>query len=349
MAQERSTHKSVIKAPASLEHARSVIKSDPILSKEYCDKLNGQLNDLRVRMKDKIYWKCPIPQHEPFPAPTKDRRSKGDCAGSRCPLCAAISYSPIQASITECLRYLLRVHRYTVLSREKVMGHEADIYIPDLCCIIEVDGHPFHDRADKIEKDLTKSNAWYDQYRVIRLRDDRLQSDASPHDIVCVDRVEINNLESCCLSVIRAMQKGLEINDQRLNELLESITKKGFAEGELAQFYYTQPSPPAGNSLADKHPNLARYWSPFNSLGPEHFYPASNMMANWLCPLCGDDYPQQIAQRVKVDNRTGLPRLTHRECCQKIRYAANADEIRAWILKPRGGATLPKALRNRMK
>lgn len=339
----------VKRAQMPLTHTRSVIQNDPLLRQEYFIEKNGRLDELSVRLNQKIFWKCSIPQHEPFMSTTKDRRPSKNRQGSRCPSCASNSLSPIQASIAQYIKNLLRDFRYKVSVREKVMGYEADIFIPDLCCIIEIDGYPWHDRDGVIERDLRKSRAWQAKgYRVFRLRDARLQSEVFAHDVVCADRVEIDNLESCCGTLLQTIHDELDLEHPNLAKVLGRIITDGFHAGELDAFYYTQPQPPEGESLLDKWPNLCRYWAPSNPVGPMNFYPFSNLKAYWICPICGVEYRLAIAQRVKIDDRDGSPRRTHRKCCQKVRHAANADQIREWILADSGPAILPDELRSKM-
>lgn len=70
-------------------------------------------------------------------------------------------------------------------------------------------------------------------------------------------------------------------------------------------FIRTNKTPPAGESLLDKFPNLCRDWN-YNKNGvirPEMLYPASNIRVHWKCIYCGKEWMQCPGQRT-VANKT---------------------------------------------
>ncbi|WP_067585717.1 zinc-ribbon domain-containing protein [Endozoicomonas ascidiicola] len=332
----------------TLTRARTVIKKDKKLRREYFSENNGSLEKLNVSMTKKIYWKCPVSQHKPYLAPTKDKKTTPTRQGSRCPSCAANSLSPIQAALTCFIIELFS--DFTIKVRQKPCGHEADIEIEELKCIIEIDGSHWHDEDKKIKKDRLKSKVWNKKgYIVIRLRDKRLTAKAFWKDHTCFDIVEIDNLATCIKTLAKTLLNTLPLKNRHVIKQLNRIISKGITDDERLRFYYMQPQPLPGNSLKDKYPNLCRFWAKSNPMRPENFYPSSSLKVNWICPICQQEYSQTIGQRTHIDCRTGLPRFTHRQCCQKIRHADNVNKIHEWMLNPRGRSVLPERLMRGVK
>lgn len=71
--------------------------------------------------------------------------------------------------------------------------------------------------------------------------------------------------------------------------------------------------PKPGNSLADRHPDIAAEWHPTRNgdLTPDSMTPASSKKVWWLCPVCGNEWEVVIAKR--TNRGTGCPNRCHRQ------------------------------------
>lgn len=71
--------------------------------------------------------------------------------------------------------------------------------------------------------------------------------------------------------------------------------------------------PKPGNSLAERHPDIAAEWHPTRNgdLAPDSMTPASSKKVWWRCPVCGNDWDTVIAKR--TTRGTGCPNRCHRQ------------------------------------
>ena len=120
--------------------------TDPELADQWHTTKNKGLSpeDVTAGSNKQVWWKC-AKGHDPWKARVSNRKK------NNCPQCFAYFSRP-EAQLLEKLRDMYGKDK--VLSRYRIKGREADIYLPDFGVTIEYDGWYWH--QDSFEKDCEK-------------------------------------------------------------------------------------------------------------------------------------------------------------------------------------------------
>lgn len=253
-------------------------------------------NKLTVGSNKKAWWICKKCGHKWF-ANIKNRvllhRGCSECA------------KQLQTSSQEMkIYYYIKKYFPHAVSRYSDVNigiTELDIYIPELHIGIEYDGGKWH---QDIEKDKNKDKICdNNNIKLIRIR----EPSCPKYNSQC-KCIQLKNRSLLCLkdSILELFEyigiTNVDIDFDRdlkeINELLSYMT--------------------ISNSLAEKFPEIASEWHPFNNgnLYPYNVYAHSGNRVWWKCKKCGHEY---IAS---VDSRTGNKHTGCPECKkEKIRVA----------------------------
>ena len=175
----------------------------------------------------------------------------------------------------------------TIARGKRMYGWEADLQIPSLNVIVEVDGFPWHSpsRDPRALGRDKKKNAVFQEngHRVFRMREVRLP----PIDnCVTVPFEDGANQLVACKALAMAIAEMLDMpDDLRQRALAYQESSEYIAGAEYRQLAATLHIPSVGESLAETHPHLAAQWCVDENLPltPELVQPASKKKVWWAC------------------------------------------------------------------
>ena len=187
--------------------------------------------------------------------------------------------------------------------RERHSGYECDILIREGRIGIEIDGVYWH--RGNSERDEAKSAAFEAAgIQLFRLREDGLET-ISKRD------VSFKSAEREFLIVSRLVERLLryaDFSERQTIRLRDYVQGCGLINEPLyRKLVASLPAPPPGQSLADKHPEIAKQWAlDLNApLSPEHFRPQANKRVWWRCE---SGHTWQTTPNIRVHQGTGCPR-----------------------------------------
>ncbi len=271
----------------------SLAQLRPDIAKQWHPQKNAPLTpkDVMAGGSKKVWWICKH-GHE-WQAAIGSRV----ISGTGCPKCC------LQTSRKEIAVYSeLDALFSDVAWREKILGHECDIYLRNNKIGVEIDGVYWHSRKPKQE--LAKSAAFETVgIQLFRLREDGLPL-LSERDI----SFKYSEGEFLVISrLISSLLKHAEFSDQQRTKLRDYINGPGLINEELyRKLVANLPAPPPGQSLADKHPDIAAQWAyDLNApLSPEHFRPQANKKVWWRCK---NGHTWKTTLNIRVGQSTGCP------------------------------------------
>jgi len=271
----------------------SLAQVRPDIAKDWHPYKNAPLtpNDVLAGGTKRIWWIC---KHGHEWQTTIGLRVM---AGTGCPKCTNQT-SRIEIAVYSELCALFA----DVEWREKIARWECDILLGNRKIGIEIDGVYWHSRKPDLE--LAKSAAFEASgIQLFRLRENGLPL-LSERDI------SFKSSEDKFLVVSRlvnSLLKHAELSDQQRVKLRDYIKESGLINEKLYRKLVADlPAPPAGQSLADKYPEIAAQWAyDLNApLSPEHFRPQANKKVWWRCK---DGHTWKTTLNIRVHQRTGCP------------------------------------------
>ena len=275
----------------------SLAQVRPDIAKDWHPYKNAPLtpNDIVAGGYKKVWWICKH-GHE-WQTPIGYRVNNG----TGCPKCS-LQTSRIEIAVYSELDAMFN----DVAWREKISGYECDVYLRDNNIGVEIDGVYWHSRRP--EQELAKSAAFETEgVQLFRLREDGLLQ-LSERDV----SFKFSEDEFLVISrLLSSLLKYAQLTDDQHTKLRNYINGPGLINEKLyRKLVANLPAPPPGQSLADKHPDIAKQWAyDLNApLSPEHFRPASNKTVWWRCPK-GHTWKASMNNRVCQD--TGCPACRH--------------------------------------
>ena len=263
----------------------------PELAQEWDYEKNYPLTpkDVMHGSAKEYWWICHFGHESYLKSPNK-RTSQH----SGCPVCK----KGRQSSFAERALYFYTrqlfpdaINRYKDIFNN---GMELDIYIPSMKLGIEYDGIAFH-KPERVEREhrkyvICKENG----IKLIRIKEQNLD-EAWLNDVADqmyqteYDGKDLNKLENTIRWVLGKLTFAfsnlqLDINIYRDENLIRNINPVYIKD----------------NSLAAKHPEIAKQWHPTKNgnLKPSMFLCGSSYNAWWLCPVCGNEWQREINARV---------------------------------------------------
>lgn len=264
----------------------------PDISSEWHPTKNGSLTPHDVvpgSSRKNIWWQCKR-RHEWRTSVNKR------VVGTRCPICNPQS-SRLEMRIYSELRAVLQ----GVSHREKINGHECDVYVESLKLAIEADGLRWH--KDKYQKDKEKTLALADAgVQVIRLREKGLEK-ILPSDIHFKESDDD-------FEILKRLINSILHNVRLANELREILADYANAEEMVNEKEYVDllallPGPSLEKSLQELSPDLAGQWHPSRNgiLSPVDVTPGSSLSIWWKCAK-GHEWQAIVSDRT---SGTGCP------------------------------------------
>lgn len=292
----------------------SLAQVRPGIAKQWHPQKNGPITPHEVVAggSKKIWWVCKH-GHE-WQAPIGRRV----ISGSGCPKCC-LQTSRIEIAIYTELDALFG----DVSWREKISGYECDIYLRDNKIGIEIDGVYWHSRRPTQE--LAKSTAFKTAgIQLFRLREAGLPL-LSEFDIA----YKHSEPEFLIVSrLVTSLIKHARLTKEQYARLSDYLEGPGLINEKLYRTLVANlPAPPPGQSLADKHPDIAKQWAyDLNApLSPEHFRPQASKKVWWRCE---NGHAWRTTPNIRVFQGTGCP------TCPRPDYRAVTDGRSLAILNP---------------
>jgi len=265
----------------------------------------------------KVWWQC-NKGHE-WEAAIASRSQ-----GTGCPKCSNQQSKNELRILTELLAVYDKVEH-----RRKIVGHEVDIYLPDIGVAVEYDGNFWH--QSKHEADVRKQiNVCSAGFRLIRIRELPLQK-ISDEDIL------IDGRQTFKKATVDALIGVIGLQNQSVSNYLSCAD---FTNDELyVQYLSYFPSPLPEKSLAQLAPNLCKEWHPEKNkpLTPQNFPANSADRAWWVCHY-GHEYQARIAHRFKG---SGCPMCSGRKATTETCMQATHPELAALWHPDRNGTYNP--------
>jgi hypothetical protein len=205
-----------------------------------------------------------------------------------CPYCKA-NTSQLE------LRLFAELHAIfgNVRWREKFLGFEIDILVPDFRFGVEVDGFPWHLGKEDLDTRKTKTLE-KNGFRLIHVRHELL-TPLSAQDVQFSKTTDEKTTVGRLISRLMEIGVGKEHTLQQYLKSGKFIAQRVF--DDISAFgLYAAP----GKSLADLYPDIARQWDEERNkqLRPDMFTPGSSRKIWWKCAL-GHTWRETIARRVK--------------------------------------------------
>lgn len=174
--------------------------------------------------------------------------------------------------------------------RRKIVGVEADIYIPSHNVAIEVDGEYWH--RNKVNADKNKEAHFaLHHVELVRVRDSRLP-------IIGGEVVTFSIAEQMLEISIRLAEKLKNLGKETpaLANYLEERTQAN--EASYREMIACLPAPPKGESLLDRYPKVAAEWDANKNkpLTPDLFSAGSDQKVGWICSV-GHKWQASIKNR----------------------------------------------------
>ena len=263
----------------------------PLVAKEWHPKKNIlDSNEYLSGSGELAWWLCPR-GHE-YQMSIKERTKKESYG---CPKCTGNTSKLEIRGLSELMYVFGRL-----AWREKIKGHEADIFSKDFGFIVEVDGYPWH--KEKINSDKKKTEHFESLgLKVFRLRDDRLVS-------LKGNEIKFNSRNFSDVSFHLSIQKLIQLIIRNvksfpkdvLSKSTDYINSKNYLGEKNYQYYlryYRGPAP--RKSLEDKFPDIASEWSDKNFLKPSEVHYGSGEKYWFICPE-GHEYSQRLKSKVFI-------------------------------------------------
>lgn len=260
----------------------------PLLVKEWHPTKNPLSSDKYLSGSGKkVWWLCP--RGHDYKMSIKERTKKNAYG---CPKCSG-NTSKVEIRTLSELLFVFNELRW----RERIGGHEADIWSKEFNFIIEVDGYPWHkgkEKRDKIKQQYFESLG----ITVFRLRDIRLTSIGNYEIKFRSDSVSNSLLHESIKQLVQLIlvtSINIPIGIRQASE--EYIKSKAYCGDKYYQEYLKYyRGPPPGKSLKAMFPSIAKEWSDKNYIEPDQVSCGSKERYWFICPK-GHKYNQTIGSR----------------------------------------------------
>lgn len=243
----------------------------------------------------KVYWLCSKGHIYQMQISNKINRQ-------RCPKCHP-KLSMKEARLFSELKFI-----FPEVSKQRFDRFEVDAYIKDLKLGIEYDGRYYH--QNRIKKEIVRNKYFYNQgITIIRLREKPLKKISYFDLLVNACELTKENIDRLLKSIVSINKLDPTVKGKIISYLEKDSFQNNRFYLELIKNYN---KPPAGKSLSDKFPALAKEWDkPLNEpITPDMMYAHAKNKYWWKCEIHGPFFSS-------VDHRsrgTGCP-----ECSGRIK------------------------------
>lgn len=184
--------------------------------------------------------------------------------------------------------------------RQKILGKEADLFIPSLKLCIEIDGVVFH-KGTEI-KEWKKTRLWKSHgYKVIRVREEGLARIGGDNIFISLKEISKKNINT----LLRLIQRRSKTSKACKRQIAEYIQSPNFRNVDDFRHRVSFRILPKGLSLRDKAPQLAKFWDfkKNKPLKPELINALSIYKCHWRCRKCGGKWVDSVINMFKTTRR----------------------------------------------
>jgi len=244
----------------------------PEIAAEWHPTKNGKItpHDVTARSDVKRWWLCQR-GHKWKVSPNSRLAVDG---GTWCPDCR-MKTSRLEIRLYAELKTMFDDASW----RKNSLGTEVDLLFPSQRIGIEIDGSYWH--ANKVEQDRKKNKILEEHgYTLVRLRGKGLPL-IGQHDVV------FDETQSAAKAIRTVLSKLHElVSGEDKGKIHSYLSRKKYAnDKEYRKIIANLPSPPAGESLEDQFPEVAKFWDHEANapLTPDMFPPKSSAKVWWKC------------------------------------------------------------------
>ena len=269
----------------------NLVTEFPNIAKQWNYIKNRDLVPLNISPKSqkKVWWICEYnPNHI-----WQDKIANRTVLNRGCPICSKNHIS----FMARVLFYYLKQYFTDCEIEYNLIGHYvADIYIPSYKIVIEYDGWFFHGTLESKKREAKKDKALTEAgYQLIRIKESKtFRSDiiVGENQITYYkydDLRNVNALIDCvCTLIGHKINRNINIKSNIINDYqkIENL------------YFHVRKS----NSLAVQRPDLAKEWSPNNTILLDNVTPKLNYRAKWICPKCQNEYETLIRNRAILNS-----------------------------------------------
>lgn len=189
-----------------IEKNGSLLDKNPNITDIWSDKNNNKPEEICNKSHKSIYLKCPNKSKNHPDYSIKVYNIK-HFQFYHCPKCVP-HFSKCEVRIMTELQKI----GFNVIHLSKIGGREADLLLPEIQLIIEVDGYPWH--LNKEEKDSSKNKLFEELgYNVLRIRDIKLNY-LECNKIICdVSNFHIEDFNKILYFINNNYNKNIQIID----------------------------------------------------------------------------------------------------------------------------------------
>jgi len=277
--------------PRKASSGNNIAALRPDLAKEWHGSNKLRPENTPLGSNEVIKWQCPRFRHHIY----KCQVTKRVLEDRGCNICNQKTSRNEHRVFCELVPILPDLQQ-----RQKVLGKEADIFIPSLKICIEVDGLVFHKGKEKREWEKTK--LWTSNgYKVIRIREQGLGRLGSNNIFISTREIVKNDLNSL-LKLIKRNARTNCTQTIMISEYLKAPTFRNITEFRNRVSFRVLPQ---GQSLKDMAPQLIRFWDSKKNYPLKHelINAFSSYKCHWKCGTCQEHWTDSVLNMFKSTRR----------------------------------------------
>ncbi len=307
----------------TLKRSGSLLDNFPEIAKEWCYDLNKKSaspSNITPGSNESFWFQCKF-GHKPW----KSRVTNRTHLKRNCPSC----YDPSTSKLEQRLFTEFNSYSNFCILREKIFGHEADLFFPSINTIVECDGYPWHSTIKKETIDNKKSLTWNQHgIKVVRIRDDKLKS-LGGLEIFYKESGIRNHLHICERLAKLLLQQ--YPRSKELNKICKHYkTLGGFISDDRYQALSEQRVSVKGMRLSESNPELVSEWDDIENypVTPDRIARGSDYRAHWICNVCGNKFISRVANRTSLKRGCNVCAIKKVQSSRMRKFLSNGNTLK---------------------
>jgi len=269
--------------------SNSFVTLHPELAAQLHPTKNGNLdaNKYRPYSNKTVWWKCPNGDDHVWKTSFNMR-----VQGTGCPKCNSAKSAPELRVYCELKSIFPRTE-----NRNKILGREVDVYVPELNLGIEYDGWYWH--KDKAEIDKDKNKALEPAITLLRVREAGLEELSESDVLLPEQEISLGSMKE----ILCAILANSRLNVSEHKTAIEAYLQRDdwAASYEFDRIQFETNGVVFERSISFLYPEIARDWhyELNHPLVPEQFTPSSRRKVWWKNHK-GREWQADILGRTRV-------------------------------------------------
>ena len=269
--------------------SNSFVTLHPELAAQLHPTKNGNLdaNKYRPYSNKTVWWKCPNGDDHVWKTSFNMR-----VQGTGCPKCNSAKSAPELRVYCELKSIFPRTE-----NRNKILGREVDVYVPELNLGIEYDGWYWH--KDKAEIDKDKNKALEPAITLLRVREAGLEELSESDVLLPEQEISLGSMKE----ILCAILANSRLNVSEHKTAIEAYLQRDdwAASYEFDRIQFETNGVVFERSISFLYPEIARDWhyELNHPLVPEQFTPSSRRKVWWKNHK-GREWQADILSRTRV-------------------------------------------------